>query len=84
MARVTHPNVVTVHDVGEHDGRVYVAMEFVEGQTLAQWLNAERRSWREVLEVCMLAGQGPKAAHARAWSTATSSPAMSWSRTRGR
>ena len=65
MARLTHPNVVTVHDVGEHEGRVYVAMELVEGQTLDRWLKAEPRSWREALEVLMAAGRGLHAAHVR-------------------
>src|ERR1700677_2154216 len=43
MARLTHPNVVTVHEVGSASGRDYVAMELVEGETLADWLRAERR-----------------------------------------
>ena len=37
MAKLNHPNVVTVYDAGEHRGRVYVAMEFIEGVTLARW-----------------------------------------------
>jgi tRNA A-37 threonylcarbamoyl transferase component Bud32 len=37
-ARVTHPNVITVHDAGTHEGQVYLAMELVSGQTLAQWV----------------------------------------------
>src|SRR5580698_2101441 len=38
LARVAHPNVVAVHDVGVLQGRVFVAMEFVDGPTLRQWL----------------------------------------------
>ena len=43
MARVDHPNVVTVHDVGVAEGRVFLAMDYVEGQTLRQWLESRRR-----------------------------------------
>jgi hypothetical protein len=38
QARLSHPNVVVVHDVGEHEGQVFVAMEFVEGRTLSMWI----------------------------------------------
>ncbi|MCX4242572.1 tetratricopeptide repeat-containing serine/threonine-protein kinase [Paraliomyxa miuraensis] len=65
LARLSDPHVVTVHDVGEHDGQVFVAMEFVEGRTLAAWLRQARRSWPEVLEVMLQAGRGIVAAHAR-------------------
>ncbi len=65
MAQLAHPNVLTVHDVGEHGGRVYIAMEFVEGGTLAQWLRAGARPWREVLEMFLHAGRGLQAAHER-------------------
>ena len=42
MAKLTHPNVVTIHDTGEHQGAVYLAMELVDGVTLTEWI-AERR-----------------------------------------
>ena len=63
MARLSHPNVVTVHDVGSTDRQVYIAMELVEGQTLTEWVERERRSWRQVLEVFEAAGRGLVAAH---------------------
>ncbi len=63
MAKLSHPNVVGVHDVGVHEGVVFLAMEFVQGVTVAQW-NAERaRGWREVLAVFVAAGRGLAAAH---------------------
>lgn len=65
MAKLTHPNVVTVYDVGEHDGQVYVAMELVEGTTLRRWLGERPRNWRDVLETFVMAGRGLRAAHAR-------------------
>ncbi|MCA9705293.1 MAG: serine/threonine protein kinase, partial [Myxococcales bacterium] len=64
LARLAHPNVVAVHDVGIHDDRVFVAMELVEGQTLRAWLSAEPRSWSEVRDVMVAAGRGLAAAHA--------------------
>src|SRR5262249_49897298 len=49
MARLAHPNVIAVHDVGTLPGeRVFVAMEFVDGQTLRQWLAERLRPWHEV------------------------------------
>ncbi len=63
MARLAHPNVVTVHEVGEAAGRVYVAMEFVEGSTLRHW-SSRPRALGEVLEVFGQAGRGLEAAHA--------------------
>jgi len=63
MARVSHGNLITVHEVGEHQGAVYVAMEFVKGQSLDVWL-AGRPGWREILEVFGRAGKGLAAAHA--------------------
>lgn len=65
MAKLAHSNVVGVHDVGEHEGAVYVAMEFVEGSTLREWLAAHPGPWREVLDVFLDAGRGLEAAHER-------------------
>ena len=64
LARLAHPNVVNVHDVGEHEGRVFVEMELVAGATLAEWLGAEAREWRQILDVFVQAGRGLAAAHA--------------------
>jgi tetratricopeptide (TPR) repeat protein/predicted Ser/Thr protein kinase len=64
MARVTHPNVVRIYDVGRVDARVYITMEFVEGTTLAAWLRETPRPWREVLARFLRAGRGLAAAHA--------------------
>ena len=64
MARLVHPNVVTVHEVGSASGRDYIAMELVEGETLAEWLRSERRSERAILEAFIGAGRGLAAAHA--------------------
>ncbi len=63
LARVGHPNVIQVFDIGETDGGVFVAMEFVEGVTLREWSAAKRRSWPEVLELFRQAARGLWAAH---------------------
>ncbi len=63
LARMTHPNVVAVHDVGIVDGQVYLAMEFVEGLTLTKWLTEKPRTWREIVSVFLEAGEGLAAAH---------------------
>ncbi len=62
MAKLTHPNVITVHDVGEFGDQVFVAMEFIDGGTLGDWSKKDR-SWREVMDVFMAAGSGLAAAH---------------------
>ena len=64
IARLSHPNVVVVHDVGSFEDQVFVAMEFVDGHTVAYWQNAARRSWREILDVFIASGRGLSAAHA--------------------
>jgi tRNA A-37 threonylcarbamoyl transferase component Bud32/tetratricopeptide (TPR) repeat protein len=64
MAQLAHPNVVTVFDVGTFDDRVFIAMELVDGMTLAKWLIAERRTRGEIIAVLLAAGHGLAAAHA--------------------
>ena len=49
IAQLSHPNVVGVYDVGNtDDGDLYIAMEFVDGETLTSWLKRYPRSWREI------------------------------------
>ncbi|KIG13079.1 serine/threonine protein kinase [Enhygromyxa salina] len=64
LARIEHPNVVKVHDVGVSDGQVFIAMEHVNGQSLREWLRADHRSVRDVLEVFVAAGHALATAHA--------------------
>jgi hypothetical protein len=64
MARLSHPNVVSVHDVGTHDERVFVVMDYVPGITMADWLRRGERGWLEIVETFRLAGRGLAAAHA--------------------
>ncbi len=63
LARLTHPNVVAVHDVGTHGKQVFVAMEFVAGETLRAWLDRGPQPLAEILRVFDAAGRGLAAAH---------------------
>jgi eukaryotic-like serine/threonine-protein kinase len=63
MARLSHPHVVAVYDVGLQDGAVYLVMEYVHGDTLSHWLQAAPRSFARILEVFADAGRGLLAAH---------------------
>ena len=66
LAKLVHPNVVTVFDVGSDDGGAYVAMELVDGCDLAHWLHERRGTdWRGILRMLAAAGQGLAAAHAQ-------------------
>ena len=63
LARLSHPNVVQIYDVGEVGGQVFLAMEYVQGQTLREFQRAAQRSWREVIALYRQAGEGLAAAH---------------------
>ncbi|MCH9681218.1 MAG: serine/threonine-protein kinase [Deltaproteobacteria bacterium] len=63
MARFTHPHVVSVFDVGEHDGRIFLAMEPVDGGTMRQWLAERQPSWTQIVEAYCKAARGLYAAH---------------------
>ena len=61
-ALLLHPNVVSVFDVGDHQGEVFIAMEFVDGGSLADWLHVPHVR-RDVLDTFLQAGRGLFAAH---------------------
>jgi tetratricopeptide (TPR) repeat protein len=63
MAKLNHPNVITVHEVGVVDDRVFVAMEYVDGGTLRGKDGAPPPPWRETLDRYVQAGRGLAAAH---------------------
>lgn len=64
MAKLSHPNIVAVHDVGTAGERVWIAMELVAGKTLGAWIRETPRPWGELLEVMLAAGRGLAHAHA--------------------
>jgi eukaryotic-like serine/threonine-protein kinase len=63
MARLSHPAVVPVFDVGTHGDQLFVAMELVDGQTLTAHLRERRPGWRAALALYLQAGRGLAAAH---------------------
>ena len=63
MAKLAHPHVVAVHEVGTIAGEVFLVMELVVGETLATWLETPR-PWRDIVGAFVQAGDGLAAAHA--------------------
>lgn len=63
LARLVHPNVVTVHEVGSWQGRTYIAMEYLDAGTLRAWLAARRHPWRGIVAIFLQAARGLAAAH---------------------
>ena len=61
---LNHPHILTVHDAGEFEGRQYLVTEFVDGGTLKDWARAQKRSWREVVELLIGVADGLGTAHA--------------------
>ncbi|MBE7453259.1 MAG: serine/threonine protein kinase [Kofleriaceae bacterium] len=64
MAKLEHPNVLPIYDVGATDDGIYFVMPLVAGGTLHDWIHARPRPWREVLTRFLAAGRGLAAAHA--------------------
>jgi predicted Ser/Thr protein kinase len=63
LARLSHPGIVHVYEVGEHEGHVFLAMELVDGPTLREWLETPRRT-SEIVDVFVAAARALASAHA--------------------
>ncbi|MEM6990835.1 MAG: tetratricopeptide repeat protein [Myxococcota bacterium] len=63
LARLSHPNIVQVYDVGSWDGRTFVTMALIEGVDLRTWVQRRARPWATVLSAFIDAGTGLAAAH---------------------
>jgi len=63
MARLSHPNVVAVHEVGSVGHHLFVVMEYVQGRTLRQACEDDRPRAEEALRLLCSAGDGLAAAH---------------------
>jgi serine/threonine protein kinase len=64
LAKLVHPNVIAVYDVGTERGQLFVVMQLVDGDSLDQWLHARRARTKEIVAVFRAAGRGLAAAHA--------------------
>jgi len=63
MARLAHPNVIRIYEVGTHEGRAFLALEYVQGRTLREWLAAEQPELAMIIARYLEAGRGLQAAH---------------------
>ena len=63
LASLSHPNVLTVHDLGTMDGELAVVMELIDGWSLSEWLTTCKPERRQVVEAFLAAGEGLAAAH---------------------
>lgn len=71
-AALNHPNIVTVYEIGEHEGQVFIAMEYVEGQTLKEWISGDPSPsaprplpLAQILDIASQIASGLAAAHAK-------------------
>jgi serine/threonine protein kinase len=62
-AALNHPNIAQVHEIGEHHGIHYIAMEFIKGLTLRQRLSSSRLNLSEVLDICLQVTTAMSTAH---------------------
>jgi serine/threonine-protein kinase len=60
---LNHPHILTVHDIGEIDGRQYLVTEFVDGGTLRDWRSATKRSWQEIADLMLGVADALAVAH---------------------
>ena len=65
-AALDHPNICSIYEVGEQDGRAFIVMQYVEGETLAASIQRKRLTMAEMLEVAIAVADGLAEAHARA------------------
>ena len=61
---LNHPHIITVHEAGEWQSRQYLVTEFVDGGTLEEWARAEKRTWRQIVELLTGVADGLATAHA--------------------
>jgi len=77
ISSLNHPNICTLHDVGEQDGVDYLVMEYLEGETLADRLRKGPLPVDQVLKYGIEICEGLEKHIAAAWCTAISNPATS-------
>jgi WD40 repeat protein/serine/threonine protein kinase len=62
-AQVNHPNIVSVHEVGRERGQIYIASDFIDGPSLADWIEAHPLTVRETAELCATIAEALHHAH---------------------
>lgn len=62
---LNHPNICTIHDIQEHDGRAFIVMEFMEGSTLKHLINNRGLELERLLEIGIDVAEGLDAAHSK-------------------
>jgi serine/threonine protein kinase len=60
---LNHPHILTVHDIGEFEGRQYLVTEYIDGGTLMDWAQREKPGWRQIVELLAGVADGLAAAH---------------------
>jgi serine/threonine protein kinase/tetratricopeptide (TPR) repeat protein len=65
LARLRHPGIVAVHDVGVHDGQVYTVADFIDGPDLGRWLVSRRPSWPDAARLTAAVADALAHAHER-------------------
>ncbi|HJZ69459.1 MAG TPA: serine/threonine-protein kinase, partial [Blastocatellia bacterium] len=63
-AALNHPNIATIHEIGEHEGTHFIAMEFIDGVTLGGKIHQEQADLRKLLRYLQHAAEGLAKAHA--------------------
>ena len=65
LAQLHHPGIVAVHDIGVHEGEVYIVSDYLEGGDLASWMRDNRASWPEATRIAIAVLDALGHAHAR-------------------
>jgi serine/threonine protein kinase/predicted ATPase len=65
LARLRHPGIVTVHDVGVHEGQVYIVSDYLGGTDLVTWLQNHRPAWHEAARIAAAVADALAHAHAQ-------------------
>jgi serine/threonine protein kinase/predicted ATPase len=65
LARLRHPGIVTVHDVGVHEGQVFIVSDYVDGRDLGQWMQDRRLPWHEAARIAAAVADALAHAHAQ-------------------
>ena len=65
VARLRHPGIVTVHDIGTHDGQLYIVSDYLSGPSLAEWLIANRPTWLDAARIVAAIADALAHAHSK-------------------